>query len=415
MCCVNDATPAYGRRVIAALLGVELFSGAISAGIVTTLGWQAYDRNGHAITLAWLGLSEFVPAVLFALPAGHLADRRDRRVVSALGMLGVGVVSGGLAIDAAAGDHDVWPLFVFAALLGAAQSFLGPAFGSLFAAVAPVAELSRVIALSSIAWQTATILGPAVAGLLNSYSNVAPYAAIAVVALLAAGLVMLIPKTLGVAHVDGDGSATLGDALAGIRLIVRNPALVGAITLDLMAVLFGGATALLPIFAKDILHVGAVGNGVLRAAPGVGAVVVGAFLARRPLRGRVGPTLFAVVAGYGLFTVAFGLSKSFAISLIALALLAGFDMVSVVIRSTLGPLLTPPALRGRVGAVERVFIGASNELGAFESGVAASLVGVVPAVVLGGACSIVVAIVWAWRFPELRKVDRFEDIEPAAL
>ena len=175
--------------------------------------------------------------------------------------------------------------------------------------------------------------------------------------------------------------------------------------------LFGGATALLPVFSSDVLHVGALGNGILRAAPGVGAVVVGLVLSIRPVRRRVGPTLFIAVALYGVFTVVFGVSRSFALSLVALAALAGADMFSVLIRSSLQPLLTPPEMRGRVGAVERVFIGGSNELGAFESGVAAAAIGAVPAVILGGLLSIVIAAVWAWRFPVLRRLDRFEDVK----
>jgi len=209
--------------------------------------------------------------------------------------------------------------------------------------------------------------------------------------------------------------ASLSDALAGVRFIFDTPALLGAISLDLMAVLFGGATALLPVFSQTILHVGAFGNGLLRAAPGIGAVVVGSVLSGRPLKRRVGRTLLVVVALYGAFTIVFGFSTSFALSMVALAALAGADMVSMSIRGTLAPLLTAPALRGRVGAVERVFIGASNELGAFESGVAAALIGAVPAVVLGGAASIVVALVWAWKFPALRRIDRFEDIDTPAV
>jgi hypothetical protein len=193
-------------------------------------------------------------------------------------------------------------------------------------------------------------------------------------------------------------------------LIMAAPALLGAISLDLMAVLFGGATALLPIFSSNVLHVGALGNGLLRSAPGVGAVIVGLILSVRPVRQRVGPTLFVVVALYGLFTILFGVSRSFVLSLFALAALSGADMISVLIRSSLQPLLTPPEMRGRVSAVERVFVGGSNELGAFESGVAAAAVGAVPAVVIGGILSIGVAIVWAWRFPSLRDLDRFEDV-----
>jgi hypothetical protein len=241
-----------------------------------------------------------------------------------------------------------------------------------------------------------------------------PYAFAAVCAVLAMVMVMLVPKAIGRAHV-AEQEASLSDALAGVRFIFDTPALLGAISLDLMAVLFGGATALLPVFSQTILHVGAFGNGLLRAAPGIGAVVVGSVLSGRPLKRRVGRTLLVVVALFGVFTIVFGLSTSFALSMVALAALAGADMVSMSIRGTLAPLLTAPALRGRVGAVERVFIGASNELGAFESGVAAALIGAVPAVVLGGAASIVVALVWAWKFPALRRIDRFEDIETPAV
>ena len=225
-----------------------------------------------------------------------------------------------------------------------------------------------------------------------------------------------LPRAIGTAHVlDPDDRPTFRDALDGLRLIFSSRALLGAISLDLVAVLFGGVTALLPVFSQDILHVGAFGNGVLRAAPGVGAVIVGLVLAVRPIRRHVGVKLFVCVGVYGAVTIVFGLSTSFALSLAALAALAAADMVSVFIRGTLVPLFTPPELRGRVGAIERAFVGASNELGAFESGVAAALVGAVPAVLIGGALSIVAAGVWAWGFPELRRVDRFEDINAARL
>ena len=255
------------------------------------------------------------------------------------------------------------------------------------------------------------ILGPAVGGLVQELGAPAPYVGAAGAVGLASVLPWCVPAAIGIAHVE-EQEASLDDALAGVRFIRSVPALFGAISLDLMAVLFGGATALMPVFARDILHVGAFGNGLLRAAPGVGAVAVGLVLSIRPLRRRVGVTLFTVVATYGLFTIVFGLSTSFALSLCAVAALAGADMVSMLLRGTLVPLLTPPALRGRVGAVERVFIGASNELGAFESGVAAALIGAVPAVVIGGIASVAVAIIWAWRFPSLRRVDRFDEVRP---
>jgi len=319
-----------------------------------------------------------------------------------------------LAIDAGRGDTAVWPLYVLAFVIGIGNAYSAPAVGPLLAAGVSQAMLARAVAVLTTVMQAAMIAGPAVAGLLQVVGSPVPYAFAAVCAVLAMVMVMLVPKAIGRAHV-AEQEASLSDALAGVRFIFDTPALLGAISLDLMAVLFGGATALLPVFSQTILHVGAFGNGLLRAAPGIGAVVVGSVLSGRPLKRRVGRTLLVVVALYGAFTIVFGFSTSFALSMVALAALAGADMVSMSIRGTLAPLLTAPALRGRVGAVERVFIGASNELGAFESGVAAALIGAVPAVVLGGAASIVVAVVWAWKFPALRRIDRFEDIDtPAA-
>ena len=255
------------------------------------------------------------------------------------------------------------------------------------------------------------MFGPVLSGIAQRFSNPGPYIGCGVSSLGAGALVLALPASLGRAHIEAETRpASLREAFGGVRLIMAAPALLGAISLDLMAVLFGGATALLPIFSSDVLHVGALGNGLLRSAPGAGAVVIGLYLAVRPVRRRVGPTLFVAVALYGAFTVLFGISRSFVLSLVALGALAGADMISVLIRSSLQPLLTPPEMRGRVGAVERVFIGGSNELGAFESGVAAAAIGAVPAVIVGGILSIVVAIVWAWRFPSLRRLDRFADV-----
>ncbi len=303
---------------------------------------------------------------------------------------------------------------MLAFVIGIGNAYSAPAVGPLLAAGVSQAMLARAVAVLMSVMQAAMIAGPAVAGLLQVVGPPVPYAFAAVCAVLAMAMVMLVPKAIGRAHV-AEQEASLSDAMAGVRFIFDTPALLGAISLDLMAVLFGGATALLPVFSQTILHVGAFGNGLLRAAPGIGAVVVGSVLSGRPLKRRVGRTLLVVVALYGAFTIVFGFSTSFALSMVALAALAGADMVSMSIRGTLAPLLTAPALRGRVGAVERVFIGASNELGAFESGVAAALIGAVPAVVLGGAASIVVALVWAWKFPALRRIDRFEDIDTPAV
>jgi MFS family permease len=399
------------NRNVAVLLGAELFASGTTTALTTTLGWQGYQRTHSPLTLGLIGLAEFVPAVLLAIPAGQLADRIDRRLVAAGGLIATGLAAFGLALDATGGDHRAWPLYAFALVIGMAQSFASPSFNPLLvAAVDPIA-LPRVVAMSAVTWQTAGVLGPATSGLAQRFSNPGPYIGCGVAALAASALVLAFPATLGRAHVGPDVQpATLRDAFGGVRLIMAAPALLGAISLDLMAVLFGGATALLPIFSSNVLHVGALGNGLLRSAPGAGAVLVGLILSARPVRQRVGPTLFVAVALYGVFTILFGVSRSFVLSLIALAALSGADMFSVLIRSSLQPLLTPPEMRGRVGAVERVFIGGSNELGAFESGVAAAALGAVPAVIIGGIVSIGVAIVWAWRFPSLRNLDRFQDV-----
>jgi MFS family permease len=399
------------NRMVTVMVAVELLSSLALGAVATALGWQAYARRHDPLVLGLLGLAEFVPAVLLALPAGHVIDRHDRRAVAGAGLVFSTAIALALALDAAAGDTAVWPLYLLAFGWGVGNAFVGPTLGPLLAGGIENADLSRTFAMVTSAGQAAMVAGPAIGGVTQTIGAPAPYLFGAAFAAAAAALMPLVPHAAGIAHV-GEHEPELQDVLDGVRLIFRSRPLLGAISLDLMAVLFGGATALLPVFARDILHVGATGNGLLRSAPGVGAVVVGACISARPLRRRVGGTLFTVVALFGVFTVVFGLSRSFALSLLALAALAGADMVSMVVRSTISPLLTPPALRGRVSAVERVFIGASNELGAFESGAAAALLGAVPAVVLGGAASIAVAAVWAWRFPELRTIDRFDDLAP---
>jgi MFS family permease len=406
-----SARDLLANRSIALLLGAELLVSGATTALTTTLGWQGYQRTHDPLTLGLIGLAEFVPAVLLAIPAGQLSDRFDRRLVTLGGLLAMAATAFALALDAASGDTQALPLYALALVLGCAQSFTQPAFNPLLAAAVIPIALPRVVAMSAVTWQTASVLGPAGSGLAQQISNPAPYIGCGVAVLVSSALVMLVPRSLGRAHVGPETRpATLRDAFGGVRLILASRALLGAISLDLAAVLFGGATALLPVFSSDVLHVGAVGNGLLRAAPGVGAVLVGLMLSIRPVRRRV-PTLFTAVALYGAFTMLFGVSRSFALSLVALAALAGADMFSVLIRSSLQPLLTPPEMRGRVGAVERVFIGGSNELGAFESGLAAAAIGAVPAVILGGVLSIVIAAVWAWRFPVLRRLDRFEDVK----
>ena len=398
------------RRLLISELAATMSFGVLTAA----LGWQAYARTGDPLVLGLIGLFEFIPALILAIPAGQLADRVDRRYVTAAGNLGALVFTGLLLLDAAVWGLEAWPLYVLAAGLGGSRAFAGAAFNPMLAAAVTPRALPRTMALSSSTWQGALIVGPLLGGAFQALGDVPPYAAAMLLEATAGILVLTVTRRIGTDHKVVDAPpVTLRDATAGLRFIIATPALLAAISLDLVAVLFGGATALLPVVAQDILHVGEVGYGVLRAAPGVGAVLVGILLSVRPIQRKVGPVLLACVALFGLFTIIFGLSENFILSLVALSFLAASDMVSVFIRSTLGPLLTPAALRGRVGAAERVFIGASNELGAFESGTLARFIGTVPAILVGGVASVAIAGLWFVLFPSLRRIDRFEDIKPA--
>ena len=400
-------------RNVSRLLGSQLLSTLTFGVVAAALGWQAFQRTGSPLTLGLIGLAEFIPALIFALPAGQMADRLDRRLVTGAGMSIVVLMSVGLALDAAAGDTSAVPLYFLAAGLGAGRAFASAAFSPMLAAAVAARDLPRTMAMSSSTWQGALIVGPFLGGLLQATGDMVPYLFAAVIDLVGVVLVLGVSREVGTAHrASVTGPPTMRDATAGLRLIFATPALLGAISLDLVAVLFGGATALLPIIASSILHVGAVGYGILRAAPGIGAVAVGILLSGRPIRRKVGPILLASVALFGVFTILLGVSDSFWLTFGALILLSGADMVSVFIRSTLAPLLTPAHLRGRVVAVERVFVGASNELGAFESGVLAQFIGTVGSIVLGGALSVAAAGLWAVFFPGLRTINRFEDIEP---
>jgi MFS family permease len=401
------------RRLLISELAATMSFGVLTAA----LGWQAYARTGDPLELGLIGLFEFIPALILAIPAGQLADRVDRRYVTAAGNLGAFVFTGLLLLDAALWGLEAWPLYLLAAGLGGSRAFAGAAFNPMLAAAVTPRALPRTMALSSSTWQGALIVGPLLGGAFQALGDVPPYAAAMLLEATAGILVLTVTRRIGTDHKVVDAPpVTLRDATAGLRFIIATPALLAAISLDLVAVLFGGATALLPVVAQDILDVGEVGYGVLRAAPGVGAVLVGILLSVRPIQRKVGPVLLTCVALFGLFTIIFGLSTNFLLSLVALSLLAASDMVSVFIRATLGPILTPAALRGRVGAAERVFIGASNELGAFESGTLARFIGTVPAILVGGVASIAIAGLWCVVFPSLRRIDRFEDVaaDPAA-
>ncbi|HET9461042.1 MAG TPA: MFS transporter [Gaiellaceae bacterium] len=375
------------------------------------IGWQVYAVRGNPLDLGLVGLAEFLPLLLLALPAGQLADRVPRRRIIAFMVVTDVVVAFALFGVTRAGADHVWPFFALAFLTGIASAFGAPAGRALTPSLVPQEILVDALAQRSVAFQISHVAGPAVGGILFAIQPELVYAVSAALSVIALACVV----SLRGGRVPAAGGAVgMDEVLAGVRLIRRTKVLFGAVSLDLFAVLFGGAVALLPIFAKDILEVGPTGLGFLRTAPAVGAFLAALVIARHPIRRRAGPTMFFVVAGFGACMVVFGLSREMWLSLLALACGGAFDMVSVVLRSTILPLVTPDELRGRVNAVEMVFISGSNELGAFESGVAAALIGAAPAVVVGGIATIVVAGVWWKLFPALARVDRLDELRPVA-
>jgi len=405
--------PAMHERDFAVFVAVVLAMNLASQMIAVAIGWQVYDVHHRAFDLGLVGLLEFTPVFLLALPAGALTDRVRRRLVLGSSVALLLAIAGALVAVSATGAHLLWPFLALAAANGAATALSFPVTRALPGMLVGRPLLPSALALRSVANQVATVAGPALGGLLFAAAPEAAYgAAFALFALAMGGvLAMRVPP----APPSGDAEAApLRALLGGIRFIGATQVLLGAILLDLFAVLFGGAVALLPVFAQTILHTGPVGLGVLRSAPAVGAVVAGVALVRRPLHGRAGPTLIGVVSIFGGAMIVFGLSRSFALSLAALAISGAADMFSVNIRTTTATLVTPSWLRGRVGAVESVFVGASNQLGAFESGSAAALLGTVPAVVAGGALTIVIALAWTRFFPALATLDRMADLRPPA-
>jgi MFS family permease len=369
------------------------------------IGWQVYDLTGSAFMLGMVGLVQFLPTALLVFVAGHAADRYQRKRVVQLCQLAEALTALFLAWGAYAGWLTVTEIFIATALLGTAGAFESPATAALLPLIAPQGALQRATALSSGATQVATITGPALGGLAYAVSPGLPYGIMVGFWLLG---MLFTGAILAVQPVAARETATPGDIFAGVRFIRGNPAILGTISLDLFAVLFGGVTALLPIYARDILQAGPMGLGILRAAPAVGALLMTAVLARRAIRRRVGMRMFQAVIVFGVATVVFALSQWMWLSVVALAILGAADTVSVVIRFSLVQLSTPNEMRGRVGAVNFLFINASNQLGQFESGVTAALFGAMPAAVLGGVATIVTALLWMKLFPTLRDVERLE-------
>lgn len=400
------------RRVGTYLTAVTLVSiaGFLQAA---ALGKQVFDLTGSALALGFLGLAEFVPSVLLVPITGVVADRFDRRRVAALAYLGEVACSIVLVLYLLSDPTETWPMYVVAGVFGAFRSFAHPAARSIPPLVVPEGMLARLMAMNSLTWQVGLVIGPVSAGFLLDVGPAAPYVAAAVLAGIGTFAMTTVTYRRPQDRSLADQRPTWGHAFEGLRFIKRTPVVRGAILLDLFAVLFGGAVALLPAIAEERLGVGNVGYGWLRAAPGIGALAMTLVLAVRPPTQRLGKVLYTVVAVFGVGTVVLGVTRSFVVAFIAVLILSAADAVSVLIRATLVPLATPDDTRGRVMAVEAVFIGASNELGAFSSGVTGQLFGIGPAVVLGGVATLVVVGVWWVRYPSLRDVDRFSDVEVA--
>ncbi len=374
---------------------------------------QVFDITGREADIGFIGLAEFLPAILLVLVTGAVADRFDRRRVGILAVGGELIGSLALMAYALTNPTKPFPLFVIAFLYGIARAFQAPALRAMPPMVAPEGGLPRTIALFSATWTAAIIVGPAASGFLYSIDPWVAYAGSALLIFIGwLGLFRL--RFLRVPEPPpADQRPSLRSAMEGLRFIRRTPVLLAAISLDLFAVLFGGAVALLPVIAEEQLGVGDIAYGWLRAAPGIGAAAMAVALAVRPVRRRVGVTLLVSVAIFGLATIVLGLTHSYTVAFLSLIVLAAADMVSVFIRSSLVPLVTPDEKRGRVLAVENVFIGASNELGAFESGVVAQAVGTPATVVGGGIATLFIVVGWGAAFPSLRRIDRFEDLDEA--
>lgn len=369
------------------------------------IGWQIYDLTRRPLDLGLVGLAQFLPSLGLALVTGHVADRYDRRTVMALCIIVEALCAVlFLTFTLQGGTHTPF-LFGVLVLFGTARAFEFPASVALMPNLVPQRLFTNAAAWSSSSWQVATIVGPAIGGLLYAIGPEAVYGCCVLMFLLSAFLV----NTISIEHRErGQMAATWESVVAGISFIRGQPVVLGAASLDLFAVLLGGATALLPIYARDILYVGPWGLGLLRSAPAVGALVTALIVARWPIQRHAGAILLGAVGVFGLSIVVFGLSHNLWLSLLALTILGASDMISVVIRRVLVLVKTPDDMRGRVSAVESVFIGASNELGEFESGVTAAWFGVVPAVVLGGLGTLAVVGLWARIFPQLRQVDSLE-------
>jgi hypothetical protein len=403
--------PALHQREFRLLWTSSLCNGLASQAMQVAIGWQVYSIHGKTADIALVGLAEFLPLPLLALPAGQLADRVSRRAITAVSLVLDVAIAGVLLVATLHGANTLWPFLVAGAMAGVASVVGNPATRALTPDLVPPEILQNALVLRNLAGQIGVVAGPALGGAIFVAEPVAVYVAAAGLFVVALAAIMSLPRQersdLAAAPPDFDS------LVAGVRFIWKTKMLLGAIALDLFGVLLGDSIALAPVFAKSILHIGPLGLSALRIAPSVGALTAGLMLARKPLQRAAGPTILLVVASFGVGMVVFGLSKSLPLSLAALAFTGFVDMISMNIRATVLAVVTPRRLQGRVNAVEWVFISASNELGAAEAGGLAALIGTVPAVVAGGGAMIAIAAIWRRAFPALSKLGRLDELETA--
>lgn len=395
------------RRYLSAgfllILAIQIQSVAVS--------WQVYSIAHTPLALGYVGLFQFLPMMACTIPAGHLADRFDRRLILVISYSVAAITAGFFLTLALTRTTVIWPFYAVLALFGAARAFAGPAAQSFVPLLVPPDQFPQAVAWSSSTFSVAVIAGPALGGAIYILGPAADYG-VCLILFVTIAIVMMGIRSRSASYEAEADTTVLERVTAGIAYVWRKPLILGAFSLDLFAVLLGGATALLPIYARDILHVGPAGLGLLRSAPALGAAMLGFVLGKMAMHRNAGLSMFACVAIFGIATIVFGLSRNFALSIAALFVLGASDMVSVYVRTTLTQLATPDAMRGRVSAVNRLFVGASNELGEFESGLTATWFGTVPSVVIGGIGTLAIVAVWLRLFPSLREVDRLSDVTP---
>lgn len=401
----DDRFAAFRHRSYSMFFAARFLAAFATQIISVAVGWQMYDVTKSTFYLGVIGLVQFLPSLLLILVTGSVTDRYNRRAIVSICLTVSALCAAALLFLTVSGTFAPLPVFVVLTVFGIERAFMGPAVQSLAPNLVPEKDLANSFAWNASSWQTASIVGPVAGGLLYGLGPTVAYSVALLFMVCGALLVFLIPKP---AQRKAGEPTSWSYILAGFGFISREKVVLGAISLDLFAVLLGGAVALMPVFASDILELGPLGLGMLRAAPGVGAIAMAIYLATFPIRHDSGAKMFIGVAVFGLGTLVFGLSETAWLSIVALAIMGAGDMISVYVRETLIALWTPDEVRGRVNAVNSVFVGASNELGEFRAGMMAHFIGTVPAVVVGGIGTLAVSVIWALTFPQLRKIDTLE-------